>query len=152
MSTEMELLGFIVGRDGLRVDPEKIEAIKNWPRLANITEIRSFLGLVQFFKRFTARFSEIAILVINLTRNNQSIKGWDDKFENIFFELKDSVAIAPILQSSPWAKPFRGHVDASQLAFGLVMMDWYTRWHSTQRRFLVYVTPKNGSNTGPFAE
>jgi hypothetical protein len=45
MSTEMDFLGFIVGKDALRVDPKKIEVIKNWPRPANITKIRSFLGL-----------------------------------------------------------------------------------------------------------
>jgi Reverse transcriptase (RNA-dependent DNA polymerase) len=97
MSTEMEFLGFIVGKYGLRVNPRKIEVIKNWPRPANITEIRSFLGLVQFFRRFIARFSEIAIPPTNLTKKNQSIKGWDDKCENEFSELKDAVTSAPIL-------------------------------------------------------
>ena len=68
-----EFLDFIVGEDGLRVDPRKLEVIQNWPRPANITEIRSFLGLVQFFRRFIAKFSEIAIPLTNLTKKNQSI-------------------------------------------------------------------------------
>jgi hypothetical protein len=102
MSTEMEFIGFIVGKDGLRVDPKKIEVIKNWPRPANITEIRSFLGHVQFFRRFNSRFSEIAIPLTILTKKNQSIKGWDDKCENSFSELKDAVKSAPILQSPDW--------------------------------------------------
>jgi Reverse transcriptase (RNA-dependent DNA polymerase) len=48
MSTEMEFLGFIVGKNGLLVDPKKIEVIESWPRPSNITEVRSFLGIVQF--------------------------------------------------------------------------------------------------------
>jgi hypothetical protein len=66
--------------------PKKIEVIKNWPRPANITEFRSFLGLVQSFRRFIARFSEIAIPLTNLTKKNQLIKGRDDKCENAFSE------------------------------------------------------------------
>jgi hypothetical protein len=118
MSTEMEFLGFIVGKDGLRVDPKKIEVIENWPRPTSITEVRSFLGLVQFFRRFIARFSEIAVPLTNLTKKNQSIGKWDNKCEQGFAELKDAVTSAPILQSPNWKKPFRGHIDASQLAVG----------------------------------
>jgi hypothetical protein len=81
MSTEMEFFGFIAWKEGLRVEPKKIEVIKNWPRPANITKIRSFLGIGQFFRTFIARFSEIAIPLTNRTKRNQSIKGWDDKRE-----------------------------------------------------------------------
>jgi hypothetical protein len=48
MSTEMEFIGFAVGNYDLKVDPKKVEVIENWPRPANITEVRSFLGLLQF--------------------------------------------------------------------------------------------------------
>lgn len=125
MSTEMDFLGLIVGKDGLRVDPKKMDVIKNWPRPANITEVRSFLGLVQFFRRFIARFSEIAVPLTNLTKKNQSIGKWDSKCEQAFAELKHAVTSAPILRSPDWKKPFKGHIDASQLAVGgtLTQMD-----------------------------
>jgi RNase H-like domain found in reverse transcriptase len=125
ISTEMEFLGFIVGKDGLRVDPKKMEVINNWPRPANITEVRSFLGLVQFFIRFVARFSEIAVPLTNLTKKNLSIGKWDSKCEQAFAELKHAVTSAPVLRSPDWKKPFRRHIDASQLAVGgtLTRMD-----------------------------
>jgi Reverse transcriptase (RNA-dependent DNA polymerase) len=59
MGTEMEFLGFIVGKNGLRVHPKKMVVIENWPRPSSITEVRSFLGLVKFFRRFISRFSEV---------------------------------------------------------------------------------------------
>jgi Reverse transcriptase (RNA-dependent DNA polymerase) len=65
MSTEMEFLGFIVGREGLRMDPTKIKVIEDWPRPESVTEVRSFLGLVHFFRRFISRFSEIGVPLTN---------------------------------------------------------------------------------------
>jgi hypothetical protein len=118
MGTEMEFLGFIVGKDGLRVDPKKIDVIESWPRPSSITEVRSFLGLVQFFRRFIFRFSEIAVPLTNLTKKNQSIGRWDDKCDQAFAKLKKAGTSAPILQSPNWKKPFKGHIDASQLAVG----------------------------------
>jgi RNase H-like domain found in reverse transcriptase len=96
-----------------------VEVIEKCPRPADITEVRSFLGIVQFFKRSIARFSEIPVpLTNNLTKNNQSIGKWDDKCEQAFTELKKAVMSAPILRSPDWKNPFRGHIDASLLAVG----------------------------------
>jgi hypothetical protein len=131
MSKSMEFLGFMVGEDGLRVNPRKLEVIQTWPRPASITEIRRFLGLVQFFRRFIARFSEIAIPVTNLTKKNQSVANWDEKCEHEFEELMKAVKSAPILQSPNWTNLFCGHIDASMLSVcgTLTQMDEYGRKH-----------------------
>jgi hypothetical protein len=107
MSTEMEFIGFVFIKYGLKVDPKKVEVIEKCPRPADITEARSFLGLVQFFRKFIARFLEISVPLTNLTKKNQSIGKWDDKSEQAFTELKKPVTSAPILRSPDWTKPFR---------------------------------------------
>jgi Reverse transcriptase (RNA-dependent DNA polymerase)/RNase H-like domain found in reverse transcriptase len=118
MSTEMEFLSYIVGGEGLRMDPTKIKIIEDWPRPESVTEVRSFLGLVQFFRFFISRFSEIAAPLTNLTKKNNSVSNWDSSCYKAFETLKEAVKSAPVLQSPDWKKPFRCQVDASQLAVG----------------------------------
>jgi hypothetical protein len=121
MSTEMEFFGFIVGREGLRMDPTNIKVLEDWPRPESVTEVRSFLGLVQFFRRFISRFSEIAAPLTDLTKKNNSASNWDSCVK-AFEALKEPVKSAPVLQSPDWTMPFRCHVDASQLAVGGTLM------------------------------
>jgi RNase H-like domain found in reverse transcriptase/Reverse transcriptase (RNA-dependent DNA polymerase) len=118
MSTEMEFLDVIVGREDLRMDPTKIKVIEDWPRPESVTEVRSFLGLVQFFRRFISRFYEIAAPLTNLTKKNNSVSNWESSCDKAFETLKEAVKSAPVLQSPDWKKPFRCHVDASQLEVG----------------------------------
>jgi hypothetical protein len=118
MGTEMDSLGFIVGREGLRMAPTKITVIEDWPKPESVTEVRGFLGLVQLFRRFISRFSEIAAPLTNLTKKNNSVSHWDSSCDKAFVTLKEAVKSAPVLQSPNWKKPFRCHVDASQLAVG----------------------------------
>ncbi|XP_060974274.1 uncharacterized protein LOC133039400 [Cannabis sativa] len=68
--SQVSFLGHIVGKDGIMVDPGKIEAVKNWPRPKTITEIRSFLGLAGYYRRFVEGFSKIAMPLSELTRKN----------------------------------------------------------------------------------
>jgi RNase H-like domain found in reverse transcriptase len=83
-----------------------------------VTEVRRFLVLVQFFRRFISRFFEIAAPLTNLTKKNNSVSNWDSSCDKAFETLNEAVKSAPILQSTDWKKPFRCHVDASQLAVG----------------------------------
>ena len=116
--TEIDFLGFLVGKDGMRVNPEKVDVLRTWPTPESLTELRSFLGLLQFFRRFIPKFSAIAAPLTNLTKKEMGIGKWNEKCDEAFQKLKDAIVQAPILVAPDWKKPFRGHVDASQLAVG----------------------------------
>ena len=118
LQSEIDFLGFLVGKDGLRVNPKKIEVLKTWPVPKSLLEIRSFLGLLQFFRRFIPKFSEVAAPMTNLTKKDMGIEKWDEKCDEAFEKLKMFITNAPILVSPDWKKPFRCHIDASQIAVG----------------------------------
>ena len=66
----MVFLGHVVSKDGIQVDPKKIEAIIDWPRPMTVTEVRSFLGLAGYYRRFVKDFSKIAAPLAKLTWKN----------------------------------------------------------------------------------
>ena len=68
-------LGHVVTNDGIQVDPQKIEAVSEWPRLTTVTEIKSFLGLAGYYRRFVHDFSRIAAPMTHLTQKNVKLCG-----------------------------------------------------------------------------
>ncbi len=64
----MVFLGHVISEAGVSVDPKKVEAIKDWARLTNVTEVRSFIGLTRYYRRFVERFSKITTLLTGVTR------------------------------------------------------------------------------------
>ena len=118
MKEETEFLGMIVSKNVISVNPAKVAVIKTWPRPASLTELRSFVGLLQFFRQFTKGFSEIAAPMTALTRKGSGIHKWDHSCDVAFEALKESITTAPILIAPDWQREFRCHVDASQRAVG----------------------------------
>ena len=76
-------LGHIVSKEGIMVDPAKIEAVMQWTQPKNVTEIRSFLGLAGYYRRFVEGFSKIATPLTVLTRKGQKFT-WTEACENSF--------------------------------------------------------------------
>ena len=68
---EVDFLGHVVCKEGIRVDPKKVEAMMHWPRPTNVTEIRSFLGFAGYYKKFIQDFSRIAALLTQLIRRQK---------------------------------------------------------------------------------
>ena len=80
---QIAFLGHVVSKDGIQVDPKKIEAIIEWPRPTTVTEVRSFLGLASYYRRFVKDFSKIAAPLIRLTLKNVKFN-WIDRCEEHF--------------------------------------------------------------------
>ena len=118
MRDEIDFLGLKIGKRGIRVNQEKVEILRTWPKPISLTDLRSFLGLLQFFRRFIPNFAKVAAPLTNLTRKDKGLPAWDGECDEAFEKLKTAITTAPILVAPDWSKPFRGHVDASQTAVG----------------------------------
>ena len=93
---EVSFLGHIVSVEGIRVDHAKIEAVVNWKSPQNVTEVRSFLGLAGYYRRFVRGFSVIASPLTKLLRKGIKFE-WTRKCQNSFEQLKGMVVEAPVL-------------------------------------------------------
>ena len=94
--TEVGFLGHVVSASSVSIDPEKIEAVMSWERPKSIFEIRSFLGLAGYYRRFIEDFSRLAAPITKLIRKEVMFE-WNDSCERAFQELKRRLTSAPIL-------------------------------------------------------
>ncbi|KAJ9552748.1 hypothetical protein OSB04_016793 [Centaurea solstitialis] len=118
---EVQFLGHVVSRDGIKVDPAKIEAMMSWKSPTNPSEIRSFLGLAGYYRRFIQDFSKIASALTVLTKKNAKFL-WTEKQEEAFQTLKKKLCQAPILSLPDGSEDFVVYSDASKMGLGCVLM------------------------------
>jgi len=118
--TEVEFLGHIVGRNGIRMMEDKVKAIQDWPTPTKVTHIRSFLGTAGYYRRFIKDFSKLAAPLSDLTKDNVKFE-WDNQQELAFKALKSSIATGPVLILPDPNLPFVVHTDASGFAVGAVL-------------------------------
>ena len=117
----VSFLGHVISKDGVMVDPSKIETVKNWVRPTNVSEIRSFVGLASYYRRFVKGFSSIASQLTNLTKQNVPFV-WSDECEESFQKLKTLLTTAPILTLPVEGKNFIVYCDASYSGLEVVLM------------------------------
>lgn len=117
---EVNYLGHIISREGLKPNPDKIEAVKKFPTPKKQRNIREFLGLTGYYRRFIKNFSGIAKPFTHLLENDTEFI-WDKKTQNAFDNLKSALCTAPILQFPDFSQPFIITTDASGFAVGAVL-------------------------------
>jgi hypothetical protein len=120
MKDEVEFLGHRIGRDGLTVDPHKVDAIKQWPVPTDVSALRSFLGLANYYRRFIRCYSDLALPLTNLTGDVEW--KWGEVEQKAFDALKGHLSTTPVLALADTTKPFVIHTDASGFAVGAVLM------------------------------
>jgi hypothetical protein len=94
---QIHYLGHIISEEGIIMDPEKVEAIREWSAPRNVAEVRSFMGLVGYYRRFIAGFSKIPHPITSLQRKEEKFQ-WTKECEKSFQLLKQLLTSAPILR------------------------------------------------------
>ncbi|KAL5560227.1 hypothetical protein UlMin_036438 [Ulmus minor] len=117
----VQFLGHVISKEGITVDPVKIEAVSKWSAPTSVTEIRSFLGLAGYYRRFVEGFSSLAAPLTALTKKDKKFE-WTDKCERSFQELKQRLTSAPILVLPSEDEEFAVYCDASKIGLGAVLM------------------------------
>ena len=114
-------MGHVVSPLGVSVDPEKVEAVMSWERPKSIFEIRSFLGLAGYYKRFIDDFSRLAAPMMRLTQKEVKFE-WNDRCEKAFQELKRRLTLAPIIIIPERGQRYTVYCDASKAELGCILM------------------------------
>ena len=117
---EVEFLGHIVTPDGVHTDPKKTEAIQTWPQPRCVKDVRSFLGLCSYYRRFIFQFAEIAKPLHKLTEKGQQFQ-WTGDCTKSFEVLKQKLSEAPLLAHPDFSQPFILDTDASHTAIAAVL-------------------------------
>jgi hypothetical protein len=113
--------GHIVSAEGVAVDPSKVESVTKWESPKNLGEIRSFLGLAGYYRRFIENFSKIEKPMTELLKKEKKFE-WTDACEASFQDLKQHLVTAPILCLPDILKDFQIYCDASRQGLGSVLM------------------------------
>lgn len=119
--TQTKYLGYVIGNGGIQTDPEKVESIVNWPTPKTIRQVRGFLGLAGWYRRFIENFSSITFPISETLSSKQKFK-WTPEAQNSFTTIKDLLTTAPILSNPDFSKKFYLHCDASDYGIGAVLV------------------------------
>ena len=114
-------MGHVISEEGVQVDPEKVKAVLEWEAPKNPTEVRSFLGLAGYYRRFIKDFAKLSTPLTKLTRKGTDFV-WSDACERSFQELKAKLTRAPVLVLPQGGEDLLVCTDASRLGLGGVLM------------------------------
>ena len=118
--TSLTFLGHIVSRDGIGVCPDKVTAVREFPVPTNIKEMRSFLGLANYYRRFIKSYSNITCVLTRLLQKNVEYK-WTEECQSAFDELKGRLTQAPVLAFADYTLQFILTTDACDSGIGGVL-------------------------------
>ncbi|GJV99025.1 putative reverse transcriptase domain-containing protein [Tanacetum coccineum] len=134
---EVQFRGHVINGNGIHVDPSKIEAVKNWKAPRTLTEVRSFLRLVGYYRRLIENFSKIAKSLTILTQKCKTFD-WGEDQELAFQTLKDKLWNAPILALPDGPEDVVVYCDASGIGLGCVLMQRGKVIAYTSRQFKIH--------------
>lgn len=121
--SSLKYLGFLVDREGLRTDPSKVKAMLEYPVPKTATEVKRFIGMCSWYRRFVKDYSTITAPVNALLkgrRKSQKVT-WSEEADNAFRQIKQALVSAPILSAPDFSKPFFIQCDASNVGLGAIL-------------------------------
>ena len=151
-NSETRFLGHVVSAEGIRPDPKKVASVQDWPVPKNVHDVRSFMGLVNYFRKFIKDFATLAAPLTDLTRAKH-LWAWTDRCEQAFLALKHCLTEAPLLVSPDVSKPYEVVTDASTVGIDAVLLqdnrpiafesrklsDAEKNYHTTEQEMLAVV-------------
>jgi len=118
---EVEFLGYVIGKEGIKMSNDKVQAVLSWKTPKSLTEVQSFLGFANFYRRFIQDYSKVARPLTELTKKVEKWE-WNNEAGRAFEELKQRFTTAPILAHFDAQKPVIIETDASDFAIGAVLL------------------------------
>lgn len=122
--SELKFLGYVINRQGLLVDPEKVSAIVQLPRPKTVKEVRRLIGMIMWYRKYIANLSAIIEPLTNLTRKNVKF-AWTTDCEQAFIKVKNALITAPILSCPNFNHEFILQCDASTEGLGCILSQFY---------------------------
>jgi hypothetical protein len=116
----VEFLGYIITREGIKMDEKKVESVLSWPTPKTVKDIQAFLGFANFYRRFIRSYSKIITSITRLLRKNVPFE-WDDNCDKAFNTLKTAFTMAPILTHYSPDQPVIIETDASDFAIAAII-------------------------------
>ena len=117
---EVTFLGHVISSAGVLPDPANIDKVHSWPIPRNVTELRAFLGLCSYYRRFVKNFAHVAQPLHALTKKGVPYV-WSDECEHAFHALRTTLISPPLMSFPVFSEPFTLHTDASNFAIGAVL-------------------------------
>jgi hypothetical protein len=118
---KVAFLGHVLSAEGIAMDLSKVELVTKWEQPVNVTDVRSFLGMAGYYRRFIENFSKIAKPMTELLKNKTKFK-WSEACEKSFQELKKRLTTAPVLTLLDIKKDFVVYCDTSKQGLGCILM------------------------------
>lgn len=122
---QIKYLGYIVDRNGIHTDPGKIEAIVSYPAPKCNKDVRRFIGLASWYRRFISNFSSIVSPITELLKGKIKKFEWSKEADAAFLKLKSALVSAPVLANPDFSRPFVIQTDASDIGIGAVLVQEY---------------------------
>lgn len=127
---EVDFLGHVISADGIKVDPKKTEAVQKWPVPKDVQQVRMFLGLAGYYRKFVHGFARMAAPLTELTKQAPGLNfadRWGAVEQAAFEQLKAALSSPPVLLFPDFSKPFVLYTDSSEFAHGATLLQDHGR-------------------------
>ncbi|PKU75232.1 RNA-directed DNA polymerase [Dendrobium catenatum] len=119
VAPKIQFLGFVLSTEGIQTSPQKISAIQKWTNPKSITDVRSFHGLANYYRRFIKGFGEITAPITNCLKSSKF--SWGREIQHSFELINAALSLAPVLAFPDFNKAFQVDMDASSIGVGVVL-------------------------------